>query len=177
MANIREIAERLNLSAAANNYKISKLQEIRKERLKLKRTSCKTIFSKEIIGEGEDWAYHYGGRSELQFNIGFEEKKFRYGVAFSFRTSRDPKIRTLDSFVPKLQRFNQFLRDHPELWNRYEISQFHINKKSFLPIAQKSDIELIPHTFVFFGVRIDADSVNYENENVLKTFDDLLAAL
>lgn len=57
------------------------------------------------------YAYHYGGRDELQFNIGFEEKNdewFRYGVAFSLEPSRtlpDP----VTALRRKIDRFNQFI--------------------------------------------------------------------
>jgi hypothetical protein len=64
------------------------------------------------------YAFHKGGREELQFNVGFEDegKYFRYGVAFSLESDRnlpDP-VATL---APKIERFNHVLPDFPELFS------------------------------------------------------------
>ncbi|HLX70843.1 MAG TPA: hypothetical protein VKV04_14535, partial [Verrucomicrobiae bacterium] len=81
------------LNDAARSHPIGALQEIRAE-LHGKQQSGHKIFSSQTITE--DWAFHHGGRSELQFNIGFDGsdgKNLRSGVAFSFETSRSfPKI-------------------------------------------------------------------------------------
>lgn len=63
----------------------------------------------------DDYAYHYGGRSELQFNIGFEPGDyFRYGVAFSLSPDRNHP-RPLDELAPKMRAFNALLPQFPEL--------------------------------------------------------------
>lgn len=62
------------------------------------------------------YAYHKGGRGELQFNIGFEEDgaRFRFGVGFSLRPGpyrSDP----LSDLATRLAYFNQIIGDFPEL--------------------------------------------------------------
>lgn len=57
------------------------------------------------------YAFHKGGRSELQFNIGFEEGGawFRFGVAFGIQPGQslpDPEV----VLRPKIERFNAVLR-------------------------------------------------------------------
>ena len=67
---IRKIAEELNQQA--QNHPIGKLQEIRAG-LNRKRRLGKDIFSTKTIIEKNNYAFHNGGRAELQFNIGLEE--------------------------------------------------------------------------------------------------------
>lgn len=67
----------------ASNYRFGQLQEIRRELKGLARVS-RTIFRDQTTFE--DYAFHYGGRTELQFNIGFEDRydgeiRLRHGVA------------------------------------------------------------------------------------------------
>src|ERR1700754_2452274 len=62
-----------------------------------------------IMGGGKPrsgYAFHKGGRRELQFNVGFEEDGayFRYGVAFSLEPSRDLSD-PVEVLAPKIQRF------------------------------------------------------------------------
>ncbi len=62
------------------------------------------------------YAYHWGGRSELQLNIGFEEEHtyFRYGAAFSIEKGpyfEDP----VGVLGPVIARFNALLPQYPAL--------------------------------------------------------------
>lgn len=106
--NLQSIAEELNSRASA--HPIGSLQELRKELKHLSRVSKHRLFNPEHVRE--TWAFHFGGRSELQFNIGIEKEsgtpQFRHGVAFSFETS--PSVHSIDHLVPKASRFNEFLR-------------------------------------------------------------------
>ncbi len=64
----------------------------------------------------EDWAFHYGGRSEIQYNIGFEDEGFRFGLAFSLETSQTlPDINLLK---PKIKKLNTLYEEKPELFFR-----------------------------------------------------------
>ena len=64
---ILELAHKLN--NASKDYRIGDLQRIRTS-IKGKRVSNqKYIFNTAKIEKNADWAFHYGGRSELQFNI------------------------------------------------------------------------------------------------------------
>lgn len=92
---------------------IGRLQEIRK-RLKSKtRLPYHRIFHPDTIKEKDGYAFHYGGRTELQFNVGFEPgNMFRHGVAFSLEPSQTlPDITLL---LPKVKRFNEFLTLYPQ---------------------------------------------------------------
>ena len=66
--NIPDIANKLN--ELAPPHPIGKLQDIRTQLKKLNRRPGDKIFSTQTMFD--DWAFHHGGRTELQFNIGFE---------------------------------------------------------------------------------------------------------
>lgn len=110
---------------------------------------------RDIDGPYSGYAYHKGGRGELQFNVGFEEegRYFRYGVAFSFEPDRnlpDP----IEVLEPKVKCFNRVLTEFPEiarlrLW-------LHENGQ----IGRDLDLSPIPKSwverdnFVFIGERV-----------------------
>ena len=104
---IPAIAEKLNKLAPAHT--IGKLHDIRKQLRQLNRRPGDKIFSAQTTSE--NWAFHHGGRTELQFNIGREDgddhDDLRHGVAFSFELSEtlDP----IDILVPKVKFFNDFM--------------------------------------------------------------------
>ena len=108
MPALREIVDEVNKRAAG--YAIGQLQNLRKELLGLQRKPSESVFG-EV--HKDRWAIHVGGRTELQFNIGREAKlregDLRYGVAFSFETSRS--LPTIDPLRPKVRLFNDYLRD------------------------------------------------------------------
>ena len=109
-ATMSAIAYELNERATAHS--IGKLQWIR-ARLQEKRRACTKIFTDSTIHP--TFAFHHGGRPELQFNIGFEERpegtELRYGVAFSFKINLS--LRTIAPLIPKVRLFNDFIRSHP----------------------------------------------------------------
>ena len=101
---IPELAEELNRQSV--DFKIGNLQEMRVNLHGLKRAPCRGIFGTRTIHEG--YAFHVGGRKELQFNIGHENhndgEMIRYGVAFSLELSQTlPRVEPL---FPKIRRFN-----------------------------------------------------------------------
>lgn len=102
------------IEAAAKGYAIAGLQQLRARNRGLRRVG-RTIFGNRQLAES--WAFHWGGRDELQFNVGLDyfpdgTRAFRAGVAFSFEPSRSlPDIEVL---VPKVARFNAYLRDQPD---------------------------------------------------------------
>ena len=98
---LKEIAYNLNDKSKA--YQFGKLQDIRKELKGLSKKARNDIFVNTPNTMTDNWAYHYGGRSEIQFNIGFEEEGFRYGLAFSLETSQTlPDINLLSPKIKKL---------------------------------------------------------------------------
>lgn len=111
MKTIEAIANAIN--AASKDFEIGGLQDLRKELRNFSRRPGSRIFSKQTITP--HWAFHHGGRSELQFNIGFDGtdgEELRHGIAFSFETSQ-----TLPNIAPlreKADLFNEYLRLNPE---------------------------------------------------------------
>src|SRR5262245_59817117 len=103
-----QIAEKLN--ELAQDHPIGELQEIRGRGGDLFRINAKST--------QDEWAYHWGGRTELQFNICLVDgREFRHGVAFSFKESREYKANELMlSLRPIVERFNRFMRKHPKTY-------------------------------------------------------------
>jgi hypothetical protein len=71
------------------------------------------------------YAYHYGGRKELQFNVGFDiANMFRHGVAFSFEPSRSVP-NPVQELLPSVARFNEFVRVHPDEFADMSMWEWH----------------------------------------------------
>src|SRR2546422_5401166 len=106
--NIPDIEKKLK--ELAPPHQIGKLQDIRKQLKPLKRRAGNKIFRKDTTHN--DWAFHYGGRTELQFNIGYADRDnnddLRHGVAFSFELSQT--LKSIDVLVPKVKFFNDFMK-------------------------------------------------------------------
>jgi hypothetical protein len=163
------IASQIN--SRAEGYQIGRLQEIRKELKGLKRHPTKNIFTAATISE--QWAFHHGGRREIQFNIGIikDTNKLRYGVAFSLETSQTlPKI---DIFVPKIKLFNDFIQAYPEqyadmrMWHYYDGQRSHDYTPTSIPLEL-----MIEGVFIFLGQRQSLDRLDYDA--ILSCFDRLL---
>jgi hypothetical protein len=167
---IHEIAEKLNELSC--NYKIGKLQEIRTEIKKLERRPGSDIFKDLTIDKDDNWAFHYGGRKELQFNIGLEDDGlFRYGLAFSLEASHTlPDISIL---FPKAKRLNQFIRQFPDFFADYKMWNHQPTGRSeFEPVKEITEDLLKPSTFIFIGKLLPDNKINYKD--ILTTFDKLL---
>jgi hypothetical protein len=93
------------LSARARTP-IGFLQEIRVALKSLSRRPGHDIFSSRTTNH--NYAFHNGGRSELQFNIGdlADTRGFRFGVAFSFETSQAMPT-PIDVLAPKVGLFKR----------------------------------------------------------------------
>jgi len=171
---IKKIAEEIN--KLSKGYKISSLQEKRKVRLNLKKVPTQKIFSKIF----ERYAYHTGGRKELQFNIGRppidigikDNKKMRYGVAFSLKADRN--VQDIDIFKPLIRRYNEYIRENLEkysdlkFWYRTKINDERINV-SGAPIINGSILK--KSNFIFLGKEVKPK--NYLPHEVLSLFDRL----
>src|SRR5574341_2238303 len=111
--------------AQEGGHPIGELQAIRKEMKGLQRFPSRKIFTAKSTFD--DYAFHLGGRPELQFNIGIEDwrgiDELRYGVAFSLETSRG--LRSIEPLIPKVKRFNEYIPKHLEeyadmrMWHYY----------------------------------------------------------
>ena len=103
---IEEIIQRLN--DGFDRFEFGKLQEIRKEYLGLQKRPCRTPFGKKATFP-PDYAFHVGGRDELQFNVGFDEEELRWGVAISLQASQAIP-NPVEELSPKLDRLSEFIR-------------------------------------------------------------------
>jgi len=166
---IRKIAYEIN--DLSRGYNIGKLQSIRTEIKKLKRRPGSDIFKDSTIDKNDGWAFHYGGRKELQFNIGLEDEGFRYGIALSLEASHTlPDISIL---YPKAKRLNQFIRQYPDFFAEYKMWNYQENGRSRIgPVKEISEDLLKLHTFIFIGKLQPENKINYDE--VLKTYDELL---
>lgn len=165
---IRAIAETLN--RLSKNYDIGHLQEVRRV-INGRRSRTTKLFTKQTIHD--DYAFHDGGRSEFQFNIGLEEEGhiLRYGVAFSLQLSRFlPKI---DPLIPKVQRFNEYLLKHEDAFKALKMWIWDQDGKGPVTPVHSIGPELIrPDIFIFIGKSVRA--ADAEPEDILTTFDELL---
>lgn len=159
---------------------IGHLQEFRKDVKGLARLPSRDIFTPQTTFER--YAFHAGGRKELQFNVGYEghgkDRCFRHGVAFSFvkgQSLLDPS-----TLFPKLSRFNKFLTVNPEAFADLKmwewIEEFGERKrtknKPAAPIKWNRDAFLAHSPFIFLGRLRPADEIDYEL--ILSDFDRLL---
>lgn len=166
---IREIANRIN--DLAQSHKIGQLQDIRKKIKSFDRRPGSSIFADSTISDEGEWAFHFGGRKELQFNIGIEEEGFRYGVALSLESSQTlPDITFL---YPKARRLNQFIGENPDFFSEYSMWHWAKEWRSAIgPVTQITDDLLRPNTFIFLGKLQSTEEIDYAA--VLTTFDELL---
>gem|GEM_PF-509306 len=101
------------------------------------------------------YAFHKGGRSELQFNIGFEEGGawFRFGVAFGIQPGQslpDPEA----VLRPKIERFNAAIRGGIdtaglEMWHYVDD-----NLQAPRPAGPVPDAWIRSGVFIFLGRRL-----------------------
>lgn len=109
------LLQRLNALAATRS--IGDLQRLRKEVKGLDRRPSVHPFPSEP--NNSEWAFHVGGRQELQFNVGHDlddagRPALRYGVAFSFEPGQDlpdPE----DTLLPLVAHFNDYVRIHADV--------------------------------------------------------------
>ncbi len=167
MIKIREIANEIN--AKAKNYRFGKFQDIRKEIKGLSKKASSTIFTNQTISD-DGWAFHYGGRKEIQFNIGLEKEGLRYGVAFSLETSRS--LPDLSILYPKILKLNSLIRNEPDLFVNYKMWYWKNTRSKIKDVYEIDDNLAQQGTFIFIGKLIDFDNIDYDE--VLSTFDDLL---
>jgi len=165
---LRRYAHELNDASRA--HPIGSLQEIR-AKLHGKRQAGQNIFSNQTIFK--KWAFHHGGRSELQFNIGYDRtngKELRSGVAFSFAASRSfPNIEPL---IDKARLFNDFLRINPKLYRDMKMWYWRDEERVEFPVGAISPELAVKGVFIFLGNRRSV--VHLKRDTVLNDMDRLL---
>jgi len=166
---LKDIADSLNRKS--KEYQIGELQEIRKELKGLSKKATSDIFVDAPNTMTDNWAYHYGGRSEIQFNIGFEEEGLRYGMAFSLETSQT--LPDIDLLRPKIKKLNVLIQEEPELFGEYKMWYWREGRRSNISEVRKISSDLIQNgTFIFIGKLMEPNHLDYDE--ILKTFDSML---
>ncbi|MBV8977337.1 MAG: hypothetical protein JOZ13_08145 [Alphaproteobacteria bacterium] len=160
------------IDARASGYAIGQLQTIRATLHRKRRTGTRLFAARTIH---ERWAFHDGGRTELQFNIGLEDDEqgplVRFGVAFSLEPSR-----TYPDLAPlfrKVRFFNEYLSSYPHAFA--DMSMWSWNGED-----RGSDIAPRPiepeeaqmGRFIFLGLSDPIPALDFDK--ILRTFDRLL---
>lgn len=156
---IAEAAERIN--ELSDQHSIGKLQILRQE-LRGRQPRTFKIFSAATIFE--DYAFHDGGRHELQFNIGIEklgeEDVFRYGVAFSLEPSRSHT--DVSELFPKIDRFNYYMRTDCTAFPGYRLWCWSQSGRSPDHYPRPFEPEEIRWgNFLFFGKWVSIEAVDF----------------
>lgn len=167
---IPKVAEELNRQSV--EFEIGNLHENRKRLHGLKRAPLEVgIFGKRSIRvnkEGQFYAFHLGGRHEMQFNIGEDlienVEMIRFGVAFSLQLSRT--LRSIDLLIPKIRRFNSYVNEHDEDFAGFSMWHYRKTKGQKGPRSKDRPVgsiggELIkPGFFIMLGRRVPQDKVD-----------------
>ena len=166
------IVERIE--AVASRHPFGKLQEIRNRIKNIGRVHHRifppqSTFEKPIGG----YAFHYGGRTELQFNVGFEDDdlSFRHGVAFSFERNRN--LTDIGILRTSFIRFNDFLTLYPERFSDFRMWHWENGKRSI-----RHPLSLIPSSLFCDGIFVMVGrvqpSARIDYEQIVEDFDRLL---
>lgn len=176
--NIKQIANRLNEKAITEGFKIASLPELRKKYLGKKQLPSK-IFTYHTIFER--YAFHHGGRDEMQFNIGNENlennKKYsRYALCFSLEASHSLPNPVQD-LEPFRKRFNHCVEAHPEFFDGFEMWYYQDERHGNYKPQKISDTWFRLDTFICIGKVIEKplEELNEDDfTSILEGFDKLL---
>ena len=127
----------------------------------------------------EAWAFHVGGRKELQFNLGLEDGlpggDLRYGVAFSFEPSQT--LPQIDELLPKAARFNDYLLERSVSLSGLRMWHFGDARREETRTGPYSPAPITPNLFrngVFIFLGRIGQSADPDYEAILDTLDALL---
>ena len=123
-----------------------------------------------------EYAFHLGGRHELQYNIGYEivggTTLFRHGVAFSLQRSQWV-LDVVEVLLPKIVRFNEFITLYPHIYAHF--AMWYWNEEgpsSEFPVTAITSELAAPETFIMIGRRSASPPIDLDA--VLRDFDELL---
>ncbi len=167
---LNKIVDELNFLSAG--YRVGNLQQLRRK------IQCKSGNYRgmrlQVPKNKHDYAFHWGGRKELQFNLGIEHSHIRYGLAFSFESSRTYPLAELRRLLfPKVGRYNQYIERNADRFANMKMWDWVDDQRSndYQPGPIRTDL-YHGKVFIFLGRSSTRDSWN--PHEVLKTFDDLL---
>ena len=164
---IEDLAREVSLRAKGRP--IGKLQEKRAAEKRL------TIVPQFIDGRTifDKYAYHTGGRNELQFNIAFEDGRnsFRHGVAFGLQPSKYSL--DIGVFEDRIRNFNEFLDDNPKAYDHLSMWYFKDDKRSASYTPKRiSDSLKSMRPFIVLGAMYPTGDINVDS--ILDDFDRLM---
>ena len=160
------------ISGRAAGRPIGEMQKFRARRKGL--TQPPGLFDRRTIWE--EWAYHVGGRMELQFNIAYEsvdggKDVFRHGLAFSLQPSRT--VPDVSIFWGRIRRFNRYLDEHPKAFNDLSMWYWEGDERSPNDVpAPIPDSLFRTGVFIVLGATCPAHRIDVDT--VLDDFDRLL---
>ena len=157
---LAKIIQKIN--SYAKSYDLGELQKIRKEIIGLKRLPSQEIFTSATIFD--DWAFHYGGRKELQFNVGLELianiNYIRFGVAFSLERSQS--LQSIDILIPKIALFNDVMQSNSENFADMRMWHYQGERSSdYLPSPISPEL-VTEGVFIFLGVKQPVEDLDYD---------------
>lgn len=178
--NIEQIAYRMNTIAEDEGHSFGAIQLIRKKYYG--RVGSYAPFAKKTIKLKEGYAYHHGGRKELQFNIGDDgeenEPIFRYGVAFSLQ--QDNTVHSpLAEFKPLVNRFNDWIKSNPGFFEGFSMWYYARKdyQREFKSVREISGNLFQAENFIFIGKYFNKpiDEIGEDDiRTMIATFDYLM---
>lgn len=178
---IIQLTERINKLAIENGHSISRLPELRKSHLGKKQLPYSIFTSKTTFKGPDNYAFHYGGRDEMQFNIGEEEFKGKTYTRVGLCLSLEPSM-SLQNPVEILEKyrihFNDCLIKRSDLFVDFQFWSYHNGKRSENLSPRKIDTDLFQlNTFICLGRLIEkkiSQLTDLDVSFILTTFDALL---
>ncbi len=174
MGLITDLAQKIN--DKAQEYRIGDLQLMRKQLKGMKQHPGTAIFSKQTVFDDEKnrYAFHHGGRAELQFNIGVEDgppQIVRHGLAFSLETSQT--LKDINELRPQIRLFNEFISLYSEKLGRFRMWHWEKDGRSpYYAPCPIPDERIKNKVFIVFGSCQPIEAVDVDV--ILRDFDELL---
>lgn len=163
---IPELAAMINENLAG--HQMSNFQSLRMKMKGLEQSRTYKIFSK--ITTNDKWAFHDGGRSEIQYNIGLDNGGIRYGLAFSLEPSQtlpDPTV-----LFHKVYRLNYLIEEMPELFEGMSLWAWHNGERTDYPNMCIPQRIITGNSFIFLGKECSPETIDVHE--ILRTFDQML---
>ena len=132
------------IDEAAWYYRVGQIQKLRKTLRGLGCQAGSGIFQIHRLDDNErDYAYHWGGRDECQFNIRFirgrKHNYIEYGLAFSLESIRGFSV--VENMRPKIERFNKYIRLHHGDFKDYRIA---VNREVYSKVVDEKKQRAYP---------------------------------
>ena len=157
---------------------VGQLQEMRRRVLGKQRLPSRKVFSIARVSTFKNYAFHVGGRTELQFNLGLEPRGeqdyLRHGVAFSFQKSQS--LYDIDQLGPWVEGFNSFFDKDEARYANLRLWQWSGDEPSEdFPAGKIPNDWIQEGWFVFLGTRQPVRDTWPNLDRICDDLDDLFA--